>query len=88
MDKTITVVTRQDVHLSSVPCPVQVLHAEDDPKIPLHLAQKLVDTVTRAGKPDVEIHVYHESLGHAHSHIYKDEGLPELILNFFNKCKR
>lgn len=79
---------RQDVHLSSVPCPVQVLHAEDDPTIPLHLAQKLVDTVIRAGKLDVEIHMYHKSLGHAHSHIYKDEGLPQLILNFFNKCKR
>ena len=38
-----------------------LLHAEDDPKIPLALASTLVDTVKAAGKTDVELEVENSS---------------------------
>ena len=38
-------------------CPVLLLHAEDDPKVPLRLAAQLVDTVTAAGKTNVKLEV-------------------------------
>ena len=38
-------------------CPVLLLHAEDDPKIPVRLAASLVDTVTAAGKTNVQLEV-------------------------------
>ena len=34
-----------------------LLHAEDDPKIPVRLAAELVDTVTAAGKTNVQLEV-------------------------------
>ena len=57
----ITLHSRQDVHLARVQCPVLLLHAEDDPKIPLALASTLVDTVKAAGKTDVELEVENSS---------------------------
>merc|ERR1712242_275920 len=52
---------RQDVHLARVQCPVLLLHAEDDPKIPLALASTLVDTIKAVGKTDVELEVENNS---------------------------
>ena len=43
--------------LARVQCPVLLLHAEDDPKIPVRLAASLVDTVTAAGKTNVQLEV-------------------------------
>ena len=43
--------------LARVQCPVLLLHAEDDPKIPVRLAAELVDTVTAAGKTNVQLEV-------------------------------
>ena len=43
--------------LARVQCPVLLLHAEDDPKVPLRLAAQLVDTVTAAGKTNVKLEV-------------------------------
>ena len=52
-----------DVHLPRVPCPVLILHAEDDPKIPVRLAGKLYNASLAAGKQDVQFHVFPRNLG-------------------------
>ena len=61
--------SRQDEHLAQVPCPVLVLHAEDDPKIPVSLARALVQEVRGAGKGDISIEVAPASLGYAHNQV-------------------
>ena len=63
------VLPRQDEHLGQVPCPVLVLHAEDDLKIPVSLARALVQEVRRAGKEDISMEVAPASLGYAHNQV-------------------
>ena len=67
-----------------VNCPVLVLLAEDDDKIPVALGKKLVETVKEAGKQDVKIHVYDAVLNYGHSYIFKDANLPKLITRFMD----
>ena len=71
-----------DVHLPRVPSPVLILHAEDDPKIPVRLAGKLYNSSLAAGKQDVQLHVFPRSLGLGHRYNYKAPGLPALIRSF------
>ena len=73
---------RTDDHLLSVEAPVLVLHAEDDDKIPVELARKLVEDLSSSGKTNLELHVYDGSAGYKHHDIYKDPDLPALILRF------
>ena len=63
------VLPRQDEHLGQVACPVLVLHAEDDPKIPLSLARALVEKVRHGGKEDITMEVAPASLGYAHNQV-------------------
>ena len=63
------VLLRQDEHLGQVPCPVLVLHAEDDPKIPVSLARALVEEVRQGGKDDISMEVTPASLGYAHNQV-------------------
>ena len=62
--------------------PLLVLHAEDDDKIPVELARKLVLYLTSLGKTNVRLHVYDESHGYKHDDIFKAQDLPSLILEF------
>ena len=73
---------RTDDHLASVNTPLLVLHAEDDDKIPVELARKLVLYLTSLGKTNVRLHVYDESHGYKHDDIFKAPNLPSLILEF------
>ena len=73
---------RTDDHLASVNTPLLVLHAEDDDKIPVELARKLVLYLTSLGKTNVRLHVYDESHGYKHDDIFKAQDLPSLILEF------
>ena len=74
-----------DRHLLSLHLPLLILHAEDDDKIPLELARKLVEDLKTGGKTDVSLHVYDKSYGYQHHDIYKAENLPSLILEFTAK---
>ena len=75
-----------DQHLlSSCHGPLLILHAEDDDKIPVELARKLVEDLKTGGKTDVSLHVYDKSYGYQHHDIYKAENLPALILDFTSK---
>ena len=47
-----------------------LLHAEDDPKIPVRLPAELVDTVTAAGKTNVQLEVKQIILYNLHYTIY------------------
>ena len=44
-----------------------MLHAEDDPKIPVRLARSLVEAVRRGGREDISLEVALASLGYAHN---------------------
>ena len=46
-----------------------VIHAEDDPKIPVSLAQALVQAVRQGGKEDISIELAPASLGYAHNQV-------------------
>ena len=46
-----------------------VLHAEDDPKIPVSLAKALVQAVRQGGKGDISMEVAPASLGYAHNQV-------------------
>ena len=78
---------RTDDHLASVNTPLLVLHAEDDDKIPVELARKLVLYLTSLGKTNVRLHVYDESHGYKHDDIFKAPNLPSLILEFTSFMK-
>ena len=74
-----------DQHLLSLHTPLLILHAEDDDKIPVELARRLVEDLKTGGKTDVTLHVYDKSYGYQHHDIYKAENLPALILDFTSK---
>ena len=75
-----------DQHLlSSCQAPLLILHAEDDDKIPVELARKLVEDLKSGGKTKVSLHIYDKSYGYQHHDIYKAENLPTLILDFTSK---
>ena len=74
-----------DQHLLSLHAPLLILHAEDDDKIPVEFARKLVEDLKTGGKTDVSLHVYDKSYGYQHHDIYKAENLPALILEFTSK---
>ena len=74
---------RQDQHISSVPCPVLILNAEDDDKISSELALKLADTA-REMNDNVKVNIYPASLNYGHHDIYKDPSLPQLLNDFLN----
>ena len=73
----------QDQHLQSVMCPILILHAEDDDKIPVTLARKLAETVSKHNSK-VQLQIYPEALQYGHHDIYKDENLPKLLTDFLN----
>lgn len=69
-----------DFWLPQVDCPVMILHAKGDEKIPIHLAEKLFETVKASGKVNIEFNSFDETFEH-HT-IYKSEKLPILVINF------
>lgn len=49
-------------HLDQVGCPLFVLHGRNDPRVPIHEAEQIVELIERTGRP-VE-HLYFENEGH------------------------
>ena len=59
-----------------------VIHAEDDPKIPVSLARTLVDGVREQGREDISMEVAPASLGYGHNQvIHQDHTLTKTLPN-------
>jgi len=69
-----------DYWVARIPCPVLVLHAKGDQKIPISLAEKLLESAKSEGKKNIEFYYFDETIEH-HT-IYKSEDLPEVINRF------
>eukprot|EP00092_Neocalanus_flemingeri_P047907 GFUD01054450.1.p1 GENE.GFUD01054450.1~~GFUD01054450.1.p1 ORF type:complete len:311 (+),score=71.16 GFUD01054450.1:185-1117(+) len=74
-----------DIFLPKILCPVMILHAEDDDKIPIELAQKLYESARAVGKKNIEFHFFAEQHGYKHHDIYQSENLPAMIRQFTAK---
>lgn len=74
-----------DVYLPKILCPVLMLHAEDDDKIPIQLAHKLYESARAVGKKNIEFNFFDEKLGFKHHDIYQAENLPPMIREFTKK---
>lgn len=72
-----------DVWVPQIWCPVMILHAKEDAKIPFALAEKLFVDVKDAGKDNIEFHSFDEDLEH-HT-IYKSKVLPSIVNSFTKK---
>lgn len=71
-----------DLYLPKILCPVLMLHAEDDDKIPIHLAKKLYESARADGKKNIKFNFFDGSLGYKHHDIYQAENLPDMIRDF------
>ena len=68
-----------DSLLASLQLPVLLLHAEDDPTIPLRLAQRLASAAREGGKTNLRMEVFGKELGLGHNNIFRAEGLGEMV---------
>eukprot|EP00092_Neocalanus_flemingeri_P013334 GFUD01014377.1.p1 GENE.GFUD01014377.1~~GFUD01014377.1.p1 ORF type:complete len:332 (-),score=107.73 GFUD01014377.1:13-1008(-) len=82
MTKDYDIAFQSDKWISHIPCPVMVLAAEDDAKIPVTLTIKLVDQAKKAGKENMTFHKFDASCGLGHKDIFKCEKLPALVKEF------
>ena len=71
-----------DEYLPKIHCPVMILHAEDDDKIPVELAKKLYDTTREHGKKNMKFYIFDKNLGYKHHDIYQALNLPYMIRQF------
>lgn len=74
-----------DFWVPKIYCPVMILHAKEDAKIPFALAEKLFNDVKEAGKTNIELHSFDGDIEH-HT-IYKSDILPSLVNSFAEKSK-
>jgi len=82
MTKDYNISFQSDKWLSLIPCPVLVLAAEDDERIPISLTCKLVDKVTESGKKNVTFKKFDVSQQCGHKYIFKAEELPAIVSKF------
>jgi len=76
-----------DIFLPKILCPVMMLHAEDDDKIPIELAKKLYESARADGKKNIDFHFFDKNLGFKHHDIYQAENLPAMIREFTSLTK-
>jgi len=74
-----------DFWVPKIFCPVMILHAKEDAKIPFALAEKLFNDVKDAGKNNIELHSFDGDIEH-HT-IYKSSILPQLVNSFTERSK-
>jgi len=74
-----------DCWVPNIYCPVMILHAKDDAKIPFALAEKLFNDVKEAGKRNIKLYSFDGDIEH-HT-IYKSEDLPGMVNSFTEKSK-
>ena len=71
-----------DEWIKDVQCPVLILHAQDDEKIPIKMAYKLYECATEGGKKGVQFQSFHSEMGLGHHDIYLANNLSEIIKTF------
>jgi len=72
-------------HIRNIPCPILILHAQDDKIVPLFLAQKLYESALDGRPkewPSVQFVEFHQSLGYGHKDIFLAEDLPSILQEF------
>jgi len=72
---------QSDKHIKTVDCPILVLHAQDDPIIPVKLGRKLVESA-RAANRDIKYVEFEASRMFLHSFIHRAEELPKIVMDF------
>merc|ERR1712130_381847 len=82
MTKDYNIEFQSDAWLSKILCPVMVLAAEDDERIPLSLTNKLVEKAAKDGKENITFHTFPASGNYGHKYMYRAENLPTLFNNF------
>jgi len=72
-------------YIQQIGCPVLILHAEDDYRIPISQGIQLFENAKAAGKKDVEFFKFDAKFGFNHKWINKSEELPAIIDTFYEK---
>ena len=84
MTKDYNIEFQSDRWLCQIPCPVLVLAAEDDQRIPVSLTNKLVQKTRKEGKENITFHTFPSSGNFGHKYMYRAENMPSLFSDF---CK-
>ncbi|CAD5231690.1 unnamed protein product [Bursaphelenchus xylophilus] len=71
-------------HITDIQCPILMLHANDDPVVPIELGKKLFDHVKHANNL-VEIKTFDAKLQLRHNHMYRAPDLTQVIRDFLQK---
>jgi len=71
-----------DEHVADINCPIMILHAEDDDKVPIELGFKLYEAAKKKHKKDVIFKSFPHNLNLGHHDIYQAENLPSLVQHF------
>ena len=87
MTKDYDIAFQSDMWLSHIPCPVLVMAAEDDERIPVKLTNKLVEKARKEGKDNLTFHQFDASGKFGHKHMYRAENLPKIVQDFCNSFK-
>lgn len=78
-----------DESISSVTCPIMILHAEDDFLIPIALGKKLYDVGVETRPKDsgpIKFVPFKAVHGYGHKHIHKAPELPGILSSFVQTC--
>ena len=84
MTKDYDIAFQSDMCLGHIPCPVLMVAAEDDERIPVKLSHKLVDKARKEGKDNLTVHQFDASGKFGHKYMYKAENLPKIVEAFCN----
>ena len=84
MTKDYNIEFQSDRWLCQIPCPVLVMAAEDDERIPVSLTNKLVQKTRKEGKENIKFHTFSSSGNFGHKHMFMAEDMPRLFRDF---CK-
>ena len=84
MTKEYSIAFQSDKWLTHIPCPVLVLAAEDDERIPISLTTKLVEKARKEGKENLTFHKFEAAGNFGHKHMYKAEQMMPIVPEFCN----
>ncbi|CAD5224901.1 unnamed protein product [Bursaphelenchus okinawaensis] len=74
-------------HITDIKCPILMLHADDDPIVPIRFGRKLYDHV-KHGPNLVDIVTFEAKLKLKHNHMYRAPHLSQVIRDFFAKVDK
>ncbi|XP_030761237.1 lysophosphatidylserine lipase ABHD12-like [Sitophilus oryzae] len=78
-------------HITSIDCPIMILHAEDDSVVPYKLGVLLAEIANKtrtANQGDVVFHGFSDDLGHGHDDITRNPGIYRMIEEFKDACEQ